>query len=242
MNSFVSIFSEDSRRLIIALVIVLVLLFVIIGLIGILVKKIMKWEGKKADDLIHDVVVTGVISNERKLFRFGLKKSRRVLLKQSWIPLLIIAFGSLMLLLCCLINNTWGFNPFGNEETGFRTLMYDFDWGGMIHTDESGAKWFMLKWPNLVQFPDGTYDTPHWSNLAWGSYMFVPSILVGGVWYLLAVQAYIARSYALMKLCKSVFNKSLENYDPNSAPVAPINAENPDNQPTNPPANNINQQ
>lgn len=233
MINFASIFSEDTRRIFVVLLIIVIFVFVFMGLIGALVKKIMKWEGKKADDLIHDVVVSGVITNEKKLFMFGLKKSRRILLKQSWIPLVIIIFGSFMLLLSCLINNTWGFNPFDNNETGFRTLLYDFDWNGMVQTDESGAKWFMLKWPNLVQFPDGSYDTPHWSNLAWGSYFFVPSIIVGGIWYLLAVQAYIARSYALIKLCKKVFNKTLDDYNPNDAPVAPVNAENPDYQPTN---------
>ena len=229
MNSFLSIFSEDSKRIIVALIIVLVILFVLIGLISLLVKKIMKWEGKKAHDLVHDVVVAGVITSERKLVAFGLKKSRRLFLKQAWIPVVIIAFSSLMLLISCLVNNTWGFNPFGNEETGFRTLLYDFDWGGMIQEDASGAKWFMLHWPNLVTLPDGSVDTPHFSSLAWGSYFFVPGVIVGGVWYLLAVQAYIARTIELIKLSKEVFNKSLENYDPNNAPIAPINPENPTN-------------
>ena len=44
-------------------------------------------------------------------------------------------------------------------------------------------------------------------------------MVIGGIWYFVAVQAYIARGYRIWKLSKTVFNKSLENVTGNDLPL-----------------------
>ena len=64
--------TENDKRLIIVLLLVFILLFVIVGYIGLLVRKIMSAQAAKADDMLHDVVEAGVITSERKLFWFSI--------------------------------------------------------------------------------------------------------------------------------------------------------------------------
>ena len=46
--------TENDKRLIIVLLLLIILLFVIVGYIGVLVRKIMKLQATKADDMLHD--------------------------------------------------------------------------------------------------------------------------------------------------------------------------------------------
>ena len=82
--------TENDKRLIIVLLLVFILLFVIAGYVGLLVRKIMKAQAAKADDMIHDVVEAGVITNERKLFLFGIRKNYREFFRRAWLPFLIM--------------------------------------------------------------------------------------------------------------------------------------------------------
>ena len=82
--------TENDKRLIILIFLIFILLFVIAGYLGILVKKIMKFQAKKADTLVHDVVKAGVITERKKLFIFGMKKNNTLLVKEAWIPFLIM--------------------------------------------------------------------------------------------------------------------------------------------------------
>ena len=217
MAPFVGL-TDDTKHLIIAFVLLFVLAFVIFALIGKLTFKLMKWEGKKAEDMVHDVLVTGVITNERKLFFFGLRKNRRLLIKQAYIPFIIMIIGGLGLLIFCLVTQHWGFNPFGWDQYGFGTLFWHFDWES-AKGDFFGLQ-VITKWPEVIQ-------TPYFSVDAIGSYIFVPCITVGGVWFLLMCQAYMARSIKLFIVCKEAFRKNLDDYNPNNAPVGNINPELP---------------
>ncbi len=220
MTTFAKL-TDDSRHLIIAFVLIFVLVFVIFALIGKLTVKLMKWEGKKAEDMVHDVLVTGVIKNEKKLFFFGMRKNNRLLIKQSWIPVLLMIFGGFVLLLYCLIHNRWGFNPFDGHYSGygFGTLFPHFDWEG-AKIEFFGMK-IIGKWPEMIY-------APRWEWNAWGSYIFVPCLVVGLVWFLLMCQAHMARLIKLFFVCKKAFTKNLDDYDPNTAPVSDINPEFPD--------------
>ena len=210
--------NDDARHLIIAFILLFVLVFVIFALLGKLVYKVMKWEGKKADDMVHDVLVSGVITKESKLFFFGLRKNRRLLIKQSYIPFIILLVGSLTLLIYCLVYQRWGFNPFGSDQYGFGTLFYHFDWAGA--TEPFFGIPLIARWPEVTQ-------APYFSVDAWGSYVFVPCLIVGGVWFALMCQAYMARTIRLFFITKSAFRKNLSDYNPNNTPVGDINPEFP---------------
>ena len=53
--------AESDVRLIIVLLLIFLLVFVIFGYLAILIKKIMHLQGNKMEDVVHDVIVTGVI-------------------------------------------------------------------------------------------------------------------------------------------------------------------------------------
>jgi len=210
--------SENDKRFILALLFILILLFVLVGCIGILVKKILKQQASKMDDLLHDVVKTGVIKSERKLRIFGAKKNHRQLFKEAWIPLLIMLVSALIIILYCVIYQNWSLNIFDYEKKeGFGTLIFILDWNNAPKQTFFGIE-IVSDWPPCIHYPT-------WEWHAWGSYLFVPGMLVGGIWFLIAVQAYIARSYRLIKLSKKVFNKSLEDFNANDAAREPIKPE-----------------
>ena len=211
-----AVIPEDARRMILYFLLFLVLVFVLIGAIGELVRKIMTDQASRADGLVHDVVVTGVITNERKLRIFGFKKNHRQFFKESWIPLAIIATSFLILLIYYMTMNKWGANPFSMDE--FLTLFHHFDWDG-AKGNFFGLN-IVINWPAIYRNPIPSWDL-------WGSYLFVPVFLTGCVWYFVTVQAFIARDWHIVRLSKTVFNKSLKDYNPGDGPIAPIDPEDP---------------
>ena len=203
--------TENDKRLIIVLLLLLILLFVIVGYIGLLVRKIMSFQAAKADDMLHDVVEAGVITSETKLIIFGIRKNWRVFFKKSWIPFLIMLFAVTLLLLYCVFSGNWGYNLWDYETTGFNTLFYIHDWSVFFESSEEG---FKITWPVLV-------SSPHLSGEAWVSYIFVPSMIVGGAWFLFEVQGYIARSFKIVKIAKTAYRKTMDNITPPSTPIKP---------------------
>lgn len=203
--------TENDKRLIIVILLLLILLFVIAGFVGLLVRKIMRNQGKQAEDLIHDVVEAGVITTEGKLLRFGIRKNWRVFFRRAWIPFLIMFAAGLLLLLYCAISGNWGYNIWDYEKTGFNTLFYIHDWSVFFKSTEEG---FSITWPKLI-------SSPHLSGEAWVSYIFVPAMVVGGAWFLFEVQGYIARAFQLYKLSRTAFRKTMDNVAPSSSPINP---------------------
>ena len=203
--------TENDKRLIIVLLLVLILFFVIVGYIGVLVRKIMSHQAKKADDMLHDVVEAGVITNENRLWRFGIRKNWRVFFKSAWVPFLIMLLSSTIFLLYCIFSRNWSYNIWDYEKEGFNTLFYVHDWSVFFVSNSDG---FTITWPKLL-------STPHLSGEAWVSYLFVPGMIVGGLWFLYQVQAYIARSIRIYQLSRKAFRKTMENVTPPSQPIKP---------------------
>ncbi len=206
--------SEDSKRLIIALLFILIVLFVIIGCIGIIIKKVMKKQAQGADDMMYDVIRAGLFNEKKKLIRFGIKKNHLVFFKQAWIPFIIMCVASLILLLYCLTMNNWDVNIFDNQTEGIGTLFHVFDWANTPKTKIFGIE-VISDWPPLL-------TSPHWSWQAWGSYIFVPAMFVGLLWFMICVQAYIAREFRIYKIAKKVFSRSIDDLPPQEKPIEPI--------------------
>ena len=73
MNLFILLSESDKKALIVLLVIAMVL-FLIIGLLGVAVRKTMIYQGKKADNMLHDVAITHVVDTPAAFKKLGLKK------------------------------------------------------------------------------------------------------------------------------------------------------------------------
>ena len=210
--------SENDRRIIIALLFAIIILFVLIGLLGSLVIRIMKWQGKKCDALINEVVVNRIVATPRQLKSYARKKNSRYFIKQAWIPVILITLGALLLIIHNAVFNNWKYNPF-NTNDGFGTLLFVWDFGHIFTKPESGSG-ILVNWPKLI-------NEPHFEAKALFSYFIVPCFIVGGLWYFFIAQGYLARTMRAHKLAKTVFDKSLDNYNQNT-PIQEVNtAENP---------------
>ena len=200
--------TENDKRIIIALCLVIILLFVLIGLIGSLVIRVMKWQSKKCDTLVSDVVTNHIVTTPHQLRVYARKKNVRYFIKQAWIPLLVILIGALVYIIHNIVYNNWAYNPF-NYDDGFGTLLFIWD----FNDPDSFATIFgfkvLAKWPPLVNEPHIVVDA------IW-SYFAVPLVVIGFLWYLVVAQAWLARSIRAWKLSKQVFEKSLEGFNQNT--------------------------
>ena len=219
MNVFVFL-SENDKRLILALLLVLVLVFVLVGYIGYFVTRIMKWQGKKLDTLVADPVVTRVITKKLHFIHYSRKKNWRLFFKQVWPSVLILLTGALVLIIHNAIIKDFSYNLFDYEVTGCNTVLFLWDFSNCFSKQGIG---FVLNWPVLI-------NTPHLSGPAWASYVFMTCMIVGGGWYLIALQALIARTIRMYKLSTTVFEKNLDGFNQNTA-VANQNLS-PSNNPT----------
>ena len=200
--------TETDKRILIALCLVLILVFVLIGLLGSLIIRTMKWQGKKCDTLVSDVVVYKIVTTPQQLKKYARKKNGRYFLKQAWIPILFIFIGAMTLVIHNIVTKNWAYNPF-NSTDGFGTLLFLWDFKDPYsYTTIFGLK-VLAKWPPL-------YNQPHFVMEGIYSYIAIPFLAIGSIWYLVVAQAYLARTIRMHKLSKQVFEKSLEGFNGNT--------------------------
>ena len=221
MNVLLSL-SENDKRLIFAILLVLILVIVLIGYIGFLVTRVMKWQGKKIDTLVADPVVTRVITDKHHFIRYARKKNWRLFFKQSYIGIILMILGVVILIIRDVVYKDFSYNPF-NKDTGFGSLL--FVWDFSVCFKREGIS-LVVNWPQLV-------NTPHFVLEAWGGYLFVIFVVTGGIWYLISLQALIARTLRMYKLSTTAFEKTLEGFNQNvqfAQQQAPQNPDNNNNQ------------
>ena len=211
--------TENDKRIIIAIFLILILVFVLIGIIGSLIVRTMKWQGKKCDTLVSDVVTNHIVTTPLQLRLYARKKNSRYFIKQAWIPILLIVAGVLTIVIRDAVKQDWSYNPF-NINDGFGTLFFVWDFENAPRTTIFGIT-LISDWPPFA-------NEPHFEAAAIVSYIAVPLVIIGGIWYLVVAQAYLARTIRAYKLSKTVFEKSLDNFDQNT-PVPPLNDNKNDN-------------
>lgn len=211
--------TENDKRIIIALCLVIILVFVLIGLLGSLIIRTMKWQSKKCDTLVSDVVTNHIVTTPHQLRKYARKKNTRYFIKQAWIPILIALVGALVLIVHNIIYNNWAYNPF-NLDDGFGTLLFVWD----FNDPDSYANIFGLKvlakWPPLI-------NEPHFVVEGLFAYTSIPLMFVGAIWYLVVSQAWLARTIRAWQLSKQVFEKSLDGFNQNTPNPQPT--DNPQN-------------
>ena len=200
MNNVLITLSDSDKRLIFALVLIIIVVLAFIGLLGYLLFKLMKWQSKKIDSLVHDAVVTKVVTDRKHLLRYGRNKNWAYFFKQAYIPLIIIFVGFIVLIIHNSIANNWAYNPFSTYD-GFGTLFFTWKLSGE-YTDGT-----IIKFAKLV-----VDNTPHFIDIAWAGYIFGPCAIVGGTWYLVAASSLLARTVLLYKRSRTIFEKSLDGY------------------------------
>ena len=211
--------SDNDKHIIIAVLFAIIIVFVIIGLLGSLIARVMRWQGKKCDELVNAVVINRIITTPHQLRAYAFKKNNREFIKQAWIPVTIIAIGFILLIIHNAVYKNWAYNPF-NAKDGFATLMFTWDFANSdAYSTILNLGIFKIMWPPLA-------SEPHFVTDAIYSYFIVPCWVIGGIWYFVTAQAYLARWLRAHKLARSVFDKSLDNYNQNAPIPDPTNNNN----------------
>lgn len=163
--------SENDKRIIIAIFLILILVFVLIGLIGSAIVRTMKWQGKKCDTLVSDVVTNHIVTTPLQLRLYARKKNIRYFIKQAWIPILLILAGVLIIIIRDAIKQDWSYNPF-NADDGFGTLFFICDFDNAQYAKIFGFT-LLADWPPFI--------APHFEQEAIVSYIAVPPVIVGAL-------------------------------------------------------------
>ena len=204
MNTLITL-SDNDKRIIFSLLLILIIVIVLIGVLGYILYRVMKWQAKRMDTLVHDVIVTKVITDKKAFIKYGRYKNWALYFKQAYIPLLIIIFSFIILIIHNSVTGNWAYNPFSTYD-GFGTIFFTWKPSGE-YTEGT-----LIKFAKLV-----VDNHPHLIDIAWAGYIFGPSILVGGTWYLIVAAALLARTILLYKRSRDVFEKSLEGYNQTEA-------------------------
>lgn len=214
--------SEEARRVLIALVIIILLIFVLIGLIGNAMRRLIKHQGHQVDTFMYDIVRTMVVKTPFKFRQVAYKKNHRLLFMQAWIPFLMILISLSFLIGYMGITKRWDFNIFdyygtdGTNGEGFTTLFFVFDFKNVPKNNFFGLS-IPSDWPP-------TLNAPYLAVEAWPSYVFAPIFFTGAIWFLICVEAFMARIYRIWFLSKRVFIKKLDNYEAKDNPLDPSSA------------------
>lgn len=201
---FISL-SDKDKRVILIFFLLLIVIIAFIAVIGAIITRVMRWQGKKMDDLTHDVVVTNVVDNKKDFLRYARIKNYYTFVKQSWKPLAILFVASFVLIIHNGVTG-WDYDLLDYNVTGFNTLFFVWDFNDPeIFHNFFGIK-LISDWPPIINYP-------HFSAEAWANYLFFFGMLVGGSWYLVTLQCVIARTIRMYKLSYDIYGKSLEGFN-----------------------------
>ena len=200
--------SENTKKALIILFLIFIILFVLIGYISMAVQGVMKRQGSKADEMLSNVVKAEYFEKEKPFRKFAWKKNMKVFYLEARIPFLILLASWFAYLLFCLFSGKWGYNALSRTE-GFATLLFEF---GEWPKEKFFGMTLISGWPEVV-------TKPHFEAIAIFSYIFVPANLVGILWFLYCTQAYIARSIRIRKISRGIYRKKLVQDEP--TPIVP---------------------
>ena len=221
--------SDNDRKLMIVLIVILVLFFILLGLIGMLIRFTMQQQAKHIDTYMHDPVVYRVVADPQHFRKFGHQVNHRLLYRQALVPF-ILGFASLLFyLIYAGATGTWAEDYFGHCST----LFFTWKWNDPSIYAKFWGVTLLTRWPDLQTSPA--------PNVAyWASYVLVPLWLITIVYFLVVIQAYFARFLMINRRSRTIYEKSLEGYNFYSTmggygvPTQPVN--NPIN-PQVPPSN-----
>lgn len=203
MLSFVEMtLSQNDKRLLFVLLIVFVILFVLLGIIGALVRKVSSTFAKRMDYEIHDAVTKRVIKTPEQLKKYGRAKNMRRFFVEAIPPFCIALLSLVVFLICAFATGAWTRDYFKE----FSSLLYLWDWDNPeIHTKFFGLD-IIRDFPPII-------NRPRFVMEYLPSYILVPMWFIAIAYYLIVIQAFIARWSMTNKRAHTVFEKSLDGFN-----------------------------
>lgn len=194
--------SESDRRALIIVAVILLILFLLLGLIGMLIRYIVGKQSEVGESMMYDVVLTNVVTSPKQFRKLAYKKNGRLLFKQTWKPVLVGILAVLCWLISSGVRNDWTADVFGE----FSELFFRWDFQAEGVTTKVFGMTVLADWPPLVE------GYPRFEIGHLGSYITAVLAIIAIAWYLLSCQGYLARLVMIEVRVRSVFHKSLKDF------------------------------
>jgi len=202
MRAFVDVtLSQSDKKLIFIFLFVFIVAFILLGLIGVLIRRVTKIMETRMDYEIHEAVIRRVISTPEQLRKYGSIKNRRRFFVES-IPVFCILIASVLAYLVnSFVTGQWS----GHYFTEFGDLFYQWDWENAVRVKVFGIE-LLSEWP-------AASNVPHFDMAHLGSYILCILWIGAVVYFAIVIQAFMARGILLNTRCRTVFGKSLEGFN-----------------------------
>lgn len=206
ISAFAEVSNENAKRVLYTLFLILIIVLALLSLIGSTILKIMNYQGKLLDREISDPIKKcRLVQDQKHFMKYAVKKNKILFFKDALLPVSIILLGVAILMLYYLIGDYWDYNPW-NMETGFGSLLITWDFSTIIQKSPEGTTGILINWPQISH-------APSFSIHNWCGYITCTCWLVGGFWYLYCVQGLMGRTFRILRLKKTIYDKSLENFN-----------------------------
>lgn len=200
--------NESDRRLLIILIVILFILFLLIGFIGMAIHATMVHQAGKIDTIMSDAARTHVVDSPKSFKNLALRKSNRLLYRQTLVPFAISVAALLIWVFCCIGMNTWQENIFAN----FGELFFHYEWDASVEIYKDDPLIVKVFGVNLfARFP-AVKHSPTFVLNHLPSYIEVALFIVSWVWYAYLCQAWISRFVMIHHRAHTIYSKSLKDF------------------------------
>lgn len=206
VTAFAEVNNENAKRVLYTIFLILIIALALLSLIGSTILKVTKYQGKLLDREISDPIKKcRLVQDQKHFMKYTVKKNKILFFKDSLIPMSIILGGVAILIIYYLVTDDWSYNPW-SMENGFGSLLITWDFSTIFQVNPTGGAGILVNWPEVSHAPSFSFSY-------WCGYITVSCWLVGGFWYLYCVQGLMGRTFRILKLKKTIYEKSLENFN-----------------------------
>lgn len=197
--------TEKDKRLLIALFILLIVLFVLVAYVANGIKALMRKYSKGIDGYMHDLCKAGLVKNPKE-FRMQVckRETRHLYLKTRWAFRVGVVVTVLLLVYGFVADPSGDGNTFGFFAEAMNNLKINFNWpkGEFFGIDN-----FPIDWPVVSHWPSPKFNLPSViTYLSFIAYVYVGFIVAT------STLRFIARLHRAKDKSVEVFNKSLDDF------------------------------
>ena len=200
MINFLVKLSESDKRVLIALCLIFIIVFVIVGYLVKLIRYIISKKADFVENSMYDLLDANVIEDKKHFRKVSWKKNRVRFYFDARLPVLFILLSIFIIFLyMCVVGFNFDFILNYNKE-----LKFTLDWsetGDIL----LGFIPVLAEWPKVVDVPTFHFDRFD----AWLVYIFDLGMLYGLIHFFLCSTFYMARNIRTIKVANEYFKKDL---------------------------------
>lgn len=192
--------SESDKRVLIALLLIVILALIIIGYLVKLIKYIVKVQAHHVDKAMYDILDANLITDKKVFFKVSWEKSRRKFYYDARIPMIVIILMIALILIYQTFKGDYSWAFIG--ET-----LYDATFTLHFPTENFFGLQLISDWPTIAKSSVFHFD----SLEAWISYIFFIAISYGAIHFLVCTCALMARDIYTIKAGNDYFHKDIKD-------------------------------